>query len=48
MKGFYHKHPKGLGSHLCLEPCHRSVFLLGGAWARLRELVVYKVTETLP
>ena len=29
-KGFHHKHPKGLGSHLCQEPC-QGPFLLGGA-----------------
>ena len=45
---FHSKHPKGQGSHMCLEPGHRPVVQLGGKWAGLGELVVYKAGKTLP
>ena len=41
------KHPEAPGSHLCQVSGHRSVVLLGGMWAGLGELVVYKAIDTL-
>ena len=41
------KHPEAPGSHLCQVPGHRPVVLLGGMWAGLGELVVYKAIDTL-
>ena len=45
---FHNKHPKDLGSHLYQLHDHRPVVCLGGMWAGLTKLMVYKATETLP